>query len=87
MEIDGVVLSRHGIPMPNVQVGIDMGKGGKDNGDPRFTMTDSDGRFLFNQRIGKREFIHFFDVVSNDSGSFRGGSSELIQHDIQIVLK
>ncbi|HWY10425.1 MAG TPA: hypothetical protein VN026_03815, partial [Bacteroidia bacterium] len=67
---DGVVLSKHMVPMPNVSVGIPLGHGEHKSGGggPLSGTTDKDGKFKITGKVCHNCWGYEINVRTADSG-------------------
>lgn len=85
---DGVVLSRHGYPVPNAKVYISLGHGEHKGGGGSINMsTDDEGKFSSNGRFCSNCWA--VDITaSSDSGEIeRQPINQQNQSNIQLILK
>ena len=85
---DGVVLSRHGIPTPNISLGIEVGHGEHSSGSGSITFTtDKDGKFQSTTKICNNCWGSAISTSYSDSGHYEGSVARNGQTGMQINLK
>ena len=89
VHFDGVVLSRHGIPVPRVQVNISIGHGEHSGGAGSIQMTtNEEGKFENNSSICNNCWASSMSTSYTDSGHFESKSIGSIgQSNMVLVLE
>ena len=88
VKFDGIVLSRHMIPMPNVGVSIAIWHDGSSHGaNPLTGTTDKDGKFNISGKVAHNDYGGEVNVHTSDSGVVEHQSLINNTTNIQVILK